>query len=292
MTIKVTLERLQGKGIPSMLIKYANNKVFPMSSDPLTYDKKISLSGSKVITSFSMSKEWRASEGHPDCDYAGYWQNGGSQICTLYIGVECQELEEMCAFKIKLELFETLDGATEETPVLKTPPKYLTNDQDYLDVDVRYRRHSRLYYPVVAENSGDILIFANKTSPIGQSGDFSLVMNFEANSTQNYVDWNYAANHAKYRTLFSQNNNPVQPELIEISKEQIEENCKVNGQASDNCLLMISLRGETNDGEINARMRVFKGTNKLFPDTPVSGTIAGKGKFKYFWFVSRGAKAT
>lgn len=55
MTIKVTLERLQGKGIPSLLIKYDNNKVFPMSSDPLTYDKKISLSGSRVQKSFSMS---------------------------------------------------------------------------------------------------------------------------------------------------------------------------------------------------------------------------------------------
>lgn len=68
---------------------------------------------------------------------------------------------------------------------------------------MRYARHTRLFYPVVPEETGDILIFANKTASIGQSGDFSLVMNFEPDASQGYLDWNYAANYAIYRTLFS-----------------------------------------------------------------------------------------
>ena len=34
----------------------------------------------------------------------------------------------MCAFKIKLELLEMLEGATEETSVTRTPAKYITKD--------------------------------------------------------------------------------------------------------------------------------------------------------------------
>lgn len=63
----------------------------------------------------------------------------------------------------------------------------------------------------------------------------------------------------------------------------------MDGEPNDRCALMISLRGETNDGDINARVRVFTGTNKLFPDTPVSAKITGKGQFKYYWFLSNGA---
>lgn len=53
---------------------------------------------------------------------------------------------------------------------------------------------------------------------------------------------------------------------------------------------MISLKGETDVGDVRARLRIFNGTNKLYPDNSVSGKISGKGQFKYFWFLSTGAK--
>lgn len=111
-----------------------------------------------------------------------------------------------------------MEGAKEETSVRKTPARYIAKDQDYMDVGVVYKRHTRLYYPVNPLETGDILIFANKTSTDAYASDFSMAMNFEENCEQSYLEWNYAANHAKYRTLFSQNNNPVQPEIIEISQ--------------------------------------------------------------------------
>lgn len=43
------------------------------------------------------------------------------------------------------------------------------------------------------------------------------------------------------------------------------------------------------DLDASMRLRVFNGTNKLYPEKPVHGTHAGKGAFKYYWFLSTGA---
>jgi hypothetical protein len=53
---------------------------------------------------------------------------------------------------------------------------------------------------------------------------------------------------------------------------------------------MISVLGESTDYSANARLRVFNGTNKLEFENQVSGSLAGKGQFKYYWFLSNGAK--
>lgn len=37
-----------------------------------------------------------------DCDKAGYPQNGGNKMCTVFIGIECPG--SVCAYKIYLEL--------------------------------------------------------------------------------------------------------------------------------------------------------------------------------------------
>jgi len=55
---------------------------------------------------------------------------------------------------------------------------------------------------------------------------------------------------------------------------------------------MISIQGTSADQSANARLRVFNGTNKLEFEKPVSGNLAGKGQFKYYWFLSNGAKDT
>ena len=41
--------------------------------------------------------------------------------------------------------------------------------------------------------------------------------------------------------------------------------------------------------DANLRIRVFNSTNKLYPEKPVQAVQAGKGSFKYYWFLSTGA---
>jgi len=73
----------------------------------------------------------------------------------------------------------------------------------------------------VPAETGDILIFANKTAPIGKTGNFSLMMNVEPDCSKSYLEWNYAANHPLYYTKGSSNFNPIQPEMIEVSRESL-----------------------------------------------------------------------
>jgi hypothetical protein len=43
----------------------------------------------------------------PSCNYAGY-NNGtaGNLICGIYIGVQCDQSEVICAYKLSLQVFE------------------------------------------------------------------------------------------------------------------------------------------------------------------------------------------
>lgn len=54
---------------------------------------------------------------------------------------------------------------------------------------------------------------------------------------------------------------------------------------------MISLFGESDVKDAHMRLRVFNGTNKLYPQKPIHSEIATKGSFKYYWFVMTGANA-
>ena len=81
----------------------------------------------------------------------------------------------MCAYTIELELFkETAVNTDLGTQVTFKPPRYLPIDQDYVDVRVAAGVLERFYYPFNLDQSGDLLIFANKTASIGQSGLCSL----------------------------------------------------------------------------------------------------------------------
>lgn len=88
----------------------------------------------------------------------------------------------MCAFKIELELFEqnTAEGDL-GAPVTASPALYIPRDQDYVDVSVGFAEHQRLYYPI-SPDSGDLLIFVNKTASIGQNGRSAVVFRVETDS--------------------------------------------------------------------------------------------------------------
>ena len=66
---------------------------------------------------------------------------------------------------------------------------------------------ARFYYPVIPEESGDILIFANKTAPIGKGGDAAMLLNIQTNSGDSYLNWNYAL--ADFFTIASQTADPI-----------------------------------------------------------------------------------
>jgi hypothetical protein len=44
---------------------------------------------------------------NPLCEKAGY-NNGtaGNEVCGIYMGVQCQENDQMCAFKLNLKVYE------------------------------------------------------------------------------------------------------------------------------------------------------------------------------------------
>lgn len=131
-----------------------------------------------------------------------------------------------------------------------------------------------------------MLIFANKTGSIGSNGDVTLLLNVQTNSTKPYTEWNIPTSTNYYKSVMSsQTKDAVQPEMIDICQEKLNEVCKTG----EDCSLLISLYGETNNTDSDVRLRVFNGTNKLFAEKPITGTIKVKGEFKYYWFVSTGA---
>ena len=56
------------------------------------------------------------------------------------------------------------------------------------------------------------------------------------------------------------------------------------------CALQISVLGQAEEHDAIARLKVFESTNRLESERPVLGTLGGEGSFKYYWFVSYGAR--
>ena len=241
-----------------------------------------------------LHKEIRARE-DPDCDYAGYYIEGGREYCGIYIGVECHEDDIMCAFRINLELlewtqdfsvFQDEDVTDQRIPVEPLPPRYIPRDQDYVDGVVGYNEDMTFYYPVVPEESGDVLILVNKTAPLHKNGDISLGMNVQANSNKPYIDWTLPTgrrNTARSRTF-----DPIQPEIINMSQDKLEDACY---EILADCTVLINVRGESRYFDSRFRIKVFNGTNRLYPNEPIEDSLLEPGEYKYYWFVSTAAMA-
>ena len=71
------------------MVKHSNERILPNSNDPTTFDTKVELEKGQNSVYIDMDRQFRATEGHPDCEYAGYWANGGNEQCTMYLAVEC-----------------------------------------------------------------------------------------------------------------------------------------------------------------------------------------------------------
>ena len=241
-----------------------------------------------------LHKETRARE-DPDCDYAGYYIEGGREYCGIYIGVECGPDDVMCAFRISLELlewtedfsvFQDEDATSQRIPVSPLPPRYIPRDQDYVDGVVRYNEDMTFYYPVVPEESGDVLILVNKTAPLHANGDLSLGMNVQADAGVPYTEWVLPTgrrNTARSRTF-----DPIQPEIINMEQDKLEAACK---ETRNDCAVLINVRGESRYYDAHFRVKVFNGTNRLYPDEPREDALLESGTYKYYWFVSTAAMA-
>lgn len=84
---------------------------------------------------------------------------------------------------------------------------------------------------------------------------------------------------------FSQNNQPYQPEIIEICEEAIQSWC--NYKNLPECSLMLRIDGVSEiDDPGFFRIKAFNGTNYVKPGSPIKGSLTRAGEFAYFWFVA------
>jgi hypothetical protein len=127
--------------------------------------------GSQPLT-FVISPDWRYDQ-DIYCDRAGYTLNGGNTFCGLYLAVECAE---ECVYTLGLQMENR-----NTTAALKNVPIYLTED-DYFTGSVTNNQIKYFYYPVSA-NTGDTVIFLNKTGPLGKNGDSRLLLSIVGDAT-------------------------------------------------------------------------------------------------------------
>lgn len=187
------------KGFPKLMVKFKDHVVLPVSTEPNTFDEKRELDENHDFVEMWLHRDLRARE-DPDCDLAGYYIAGGREYCGIYIGVECHDDDVMCAFKINLELFEWTEDfsvfqdeeeTTQRIQVDPYPPRYIPKDQDYVDGIVSYGEEMVFYYPIIPDETGDVVILVNKTGAIHKNGDVALGMNIQANTDSPYIDWDW-----------------------------------------------------------------------------------------------------
>ena len=105
MTLKISLYGLSGKGNPKLMVKIKGHRVLSDSIKHETYDFKEQLSEELRRVELVLTPDLRFQE-NPDCLYSSYYDDGGSQMCGVYITVECGADEEVCGYVISLESFK------------------------------------------------------------------------------------------------------------------------------------------------------------------------------------------
>ena len=142
------------------------------------------------------------------------------------------------------------------------------------------------YYPVIPEESGDVVILVNKTGPIHKNGDVSLGMNIQADSGVPYVDWDWPTRSRN--TARSWTRDYIQPEIISMSQEKLEEACY---DTTAECNILFNVVGESQNFDSRFRVKVFNGTNRLYPNNATEDSLLLADTYKYYWFISTAAMA-
>ena len=158
-----------------------------------------------------------------DCDKAGYPDNGGNKACTVYFAIECPG---QCVYRttLALENRKFLNQTVFKNPKVNIP-YYLPSAEDFGDQyytgSVGFDEIMYFYNPV-AKNQSDMVLYLNKTGPIGKNGDVRVVVSVQgnagkeifANQTNKFDNWFYP--NKTVARISSATNITTQPEIIEI----------------------------------------------------------------------------
>jgi len=163
-------------GNPSIVVKLSRSPAYPQSSDPSSYDFRKESEDPNEVEQISLDLEKRQMI-DIDCDKAGYPDNGGNKICTVYFAVECPE---QCIYNVTMD-FE--DRKNLNQTMFKNSrvniPYYIPSAEDfgeqYYSGVVGFDEVKYFYYPVT-KNTSDMVIYLNKTGPIGKNGDTRIVL--------------------------------------------------------------------------------------------------------------------
>lgn len=146
-------------GNPALFIKLSNTPAYPVANDIQTYNFKADspdLTKEVITITYQQRLNYNS-----DCDKATYSSYNGQQYCVMYIGVACTA---NCIYNITVNLTDFNNSG------VVTPPKYLI-ENDFYYGSVKYDNYSYFYLPIHRNNTGDMAILVNKTSPTGSTGD-------------------------------------------------------------------------------------------------------------------------
>jgi hypothetical protein len=126
----------------------------------------------------------------------------------------------------------------------------------------------------------------NKTSIGPKNGDVSIGMIIQSGSgTIDFKNWTLPTQNNSM--AYSQNNQSSQPEIVESCAKTITSWCTYQGKPQ--CSLIFTIFSLTPNITSFFRVRVFNGTNKLYPNVPIKSNIASIDNINYYWFVSTAA---
>ena len=288
-TLNVTIEPLIGN--PVILVKFSNVPEFPVSSNASSYDWRKSIDREDDSTQYlRIDPEFRTLT-DVDCDKAGYPMNGGNKFCTIYFGVECQDPTKACVYKIYMNM-EGRSFLNNTNFVNKNIPIYLTDEGGNYQTGTVAEGEIKYYYLPVQKGSGDMVIFLNKTGPIGKNGDTRVLLSVQgnagsarfANQTNKFDNWFYP--NRTYFRIDSMTNISTQPEIIEICPRTFDTQC-----STDSCVLVLGVVGQTKNKASTYRLTSYNSANKLFDRKPIQDTLSNAGDYKYYWFSSNASVA-
>lgn len=105
--------------------------------------------------------------------------NGGSQICTMYLAVECTS---QCVYRIQIDNISRLNKSVNATQL----PAYLTTEMYYTG-QVKEKQWKYFYIPVTKQ-TGDMVIYLNKTSNLKNNGDSMVLLAFNNDTEKKKID--------------------------------------------------------------------------------------------------------
>ena len=143
------------------------------------------------------------------CSNNTYAMRGGNHNCTIYIGVECQDL---CAFSLRAEVSTTRNNSILE-PLLLHPGQLYNNSVS--------RSRLNYYFLPFNRTQSEIVLALDKFNQ-----DLYLVARILISGTLPYQNWTYPTLVASQRDFVSHTNTSLSTnEVLQITQTQLIERC-------------------------------------------------------------------